>query len=70
MKVTKEIDLVALQLAIFGLSATKAKAVLDAVGVQKSDLEGLESVQNQPIEPLCEEPVDNIYADVLYWNYP
>ena len=48
MKVKKEIDLTALQLAIFGLSATKAKAVLAAVGVQKSDLEGPESVQ--PLE--------------------
>ena len=51
MKVTKEIDLTALQLAIFGLSATKAKAVLDAVGVQKSDLEGSESVQLRTPEP-------------------
>ena len=50
MKVKKEIDLTALQLAIFGLSATKAKAVLAAVGVRKSDLEGLESVQNLSIE--------------------
>ena len=47
MKVKKEIDLTALQLAIFGLSATKVKEVLAAVGVEGSELKSLEKAKTK-----------------------
>ena len=60
MKVKKEIDLTALQLAIFGLSATKAKAILAAVGVQKSDFGDPKYMQNPGPTELTEALKDTL----------
>lgn len=56
MKVMKEVDLLALQKAIFSMKASTAMAVLAAVGVEGSELKGLELEPTQIQEPQSVSP--------------